>query len=250
MTAQHSCSSVKSLFSNFCQGCRRYGGSGGSCPRCPDGIGAAQGQVMPFSKNLSGTSAISKTFDLLSFCHSLYRWFWGFFQKQVESSWWVYGSYGRMKISREKLKRLGELCACQFSNSAVPYFDWLPPPLRLSSGASDFLDPQNQFNCRENLRNCKCFIPFWYFFLSYLLVAVLKFSTRETINLLRIRVLATTDTVCDAKVDPHNGRWLCKYCTSTSKWNSTQDPDKQLAWVFSYKALQLLPKSYYSNSCI
>ena len=31
------------------QGRRRHGGSGGSCPRCPDGAGAARGQEVPFS---------------------------------------------------------------------------------------------------------------------------------------------------------------------------------------------------------
>ena len=32
------------------QGRRRQGGSGGSCPRCPDGTGAARGQLVPFPR--------------------------------------------------------------------------------------------------------------------------------------------------------------------------------------------------------
>ena len=33
------------------QGRRRHGGREGSCPRCPDGTGAARGQEVPFQKN-------------------------------------------------------------------------------------------------------------------------------------------------------------------------------------------------------
>ena len=42
---------------------QRHRGVGGSCP---DGMGVAQGEVVPFLKNLSRISATCETFELLS----------------------------------------------------------------------------------------------------------------------------------------------------------------------------------------